>query len=280
MENNQQQKQLVSVLICAYYSENFIEDTVNSIRNQDYKNIEILILDNNSKDKTNEILNDLSLKDSRIKIFKSDYNLGAYGGLNYLLEKARGEYYAIQDHDDLWHSQKLSKQIDFLSNNLDFIGCGTGCFGFFENDHKFNYGKRPQIDYYGWHPSIVFRKTNKRYDLNVTSYTDYHFVRYILCENKKLIYNFSEPYSLHRIRKDSKNLGTKWLNLLNIFEAMKSDNRSFLDKIWLIYASIIPNKIVNYLSVHIISPKKYYNINELKDSEIGKEYLKYIIKNN
>lgn len=272
-------KPLVSVLICAYNSENYIYDTVDSVRNQDYKNIEILILDNNSKDKTNKIISDLSLLDSRIKIFKSDRNLGAYRGLNFLLEKAQGEYYAIQDHDDLWHPKKTSVQIDFLNNNPEFIGCGTGYVVFLEKDRKINYGKRPQIDYYSWHPSSVFRKTKKRYDMSAKSYTDYHFFRYVLCENKKLIYNFNEPYSLHRMRGDFQNLGTRWLKISNIREAMKSDNRKFLDKIWLVYASIVPKKIVHYISIRIISRNKYRNITELKNDTIGKEYLKYITKN-
>ena len=109
----------VSVILCTYNAEKYIRATLESILCQSYTTIEILILDNNSKDTTVDIIK--SYKDTRIHIYSSEKNLGPYGGLNFLLEKATGEYIAIQDHDDLWRREKLEKQIEFLEKHKQYI---------------------------------------------------------------------------------------------------------------------------------------------------------------
>ena len=103
---------LVSVLICTYNSWDYIFNTLQSVIFQTYKNIEILILDNNSSDET--VNNIKSFKDPRIKIFEQNKNIWPYQWLNVLLEKAKGEYIAIQDHDDLRHPKKIEKQIELF----------------------------------------------------------------------------------------------------------------------------------------------------------------------
>src|SRR5680860_1452252 len=100
----------VSVLICTYNAQKYIETTLQSILDQSYTTLEILILDNNSTDHTLDILQKFT--DKRIQIFPSKKNLGPFGGLNFLLEKSIGEYVAIQDHDDIWHPEKIEKQIN------------------------------------------------------------------------------------------------------------------------------------------------------------------------
>jgi glycosyltransferase involved in cell wall biosynthesis len=109
----------VSVVLCTYNAEKYIRATLESILYQSFKDIEILILDNNSKDTTINIIK--TYKDARIYLYPSEKNLGPYGGLNFLLKKAKGEYIAIQDHDDLWHPEKLAKQVAFLEKNKKYI---------------------------------------------------------------------------------------------------------------------------------------------------------------
>jgi len=110
---------LVSVIISAYNAEKFLIPTLKSVLQQTYKNIEVLIFDDASRDNTYGLRKKIT--DDRIKRFRSEKNLGPYKGLNYLLDKAQGEYIAIQDHDDIWHSEKLEKQIDFLQKNKKYI---------------------------------------------------------------------------------------------------------------------------------------------------------------
>ena len=128
---------LVSVLICAYNAQKFIEATIRSVMAQTYRNIEILVLDNNSSDGTVAILEGLKRQEARLRLYGGKKNLGAYGGLNYLLERAAGTYIAIQDHDDLWHPDKIARQVEFLEKNHAYVGCGTAIINYYERYDTF-----------------------------------------------------------------------------------------------------------------------------------------------
>lgn len=201
----------VSVLLCTYNAEKYITNTLKSILNQTYTDMEILILDNNSSDKTLDILNTFS--DHRINIFPSKKNFWPYGWLNYLLEKAAGEYIAIQDHDDLWHTQKIEKQIIFLEENNKYIWCGTKTLMRYEWDKMgFEYYLWKE-NYYTIHPSLVFRN-NKKYRYPNTVYmADALFQKKVLCNWKKLIYNIDETLTMHRVRDGAHNYSYKWYKL-------------------------------------------------------------------
>ena len=201
----------VSVLLCSYNAEVYIRATLQSLLAQTYTNIEILILDNNSKDTTVEIIK--SYKDTRIHLYPSEKNLGPYWGLNFLLEQATGEYIAIQDHDDLWHPQKLAKQIAFLDNNHKYIWCGTKTLMRYEWDQMgFEYFLWKE-NYYTIHPSLVFRN-NKHYRYPHTVYMcDALFQKNILCHWKKILYNIDETLVMHRVRDGAHNYSYKWYKL-------------------------------------------------------------------
>jgi glycosyltransferase involved in cell wall biosynthesis len=92
---------LISVIIPTYNVENYIIDSVNSIINQTYKNIEIIIVDDNSNDNTFKILNSLKELDSRIKLYKNNKNLKIVNTLNFAISVSSGEYIARMDGDDI-----------------------------------------------------------------------------------------------------------------------------------------------------------------------------------
>ena len=151
---------LVSVLICTYNAEKTIEETLRSCLDQTYTHFEILIHDDQSKDRTIELIK--TIGDKRIRIIDSGKKLWPYRWLNFLLEHAKGKYIAIQDHDDLWKPEKLEKQVRFLEENEGYVGCWTRTLIWYEWDNKW-------YEYYLWesfhytiHPSLVFRN-NKRY---------------------------------------------------------------------------------------------------------------------
>ena len=113
----------VSVIIPAYNAAGFIRETVQSILEQTYTNFEIIICENGSTDNTKEVLS--SFEDSRIKVFFLDENLHAAGARNEGVKAAVGDYIAYIDADDLWHKDKLEKQIAFMKEN-DAAFCFTG----------------------------------------------------------------------------------------------------------------------------------------------------------
>lgn len=110
-------EELVSIIMPLYNSEKFIDVTLKSVLNQTYKNFEILITDDLSKDDgANKVL-EYQKKDSRIKLFKLKVNSGAGIARNNSIAKAKGRYIAFLDSDDLWKPNKLEKQIEFMKKN-------------------------------------------------------------------------------------------------------------------------------------------------------------------
>lgn len=210
---------LVSILVVAYNAEKFILATVQSCLNQSYRNIELLILDNASNDKTVDLLR--NVKDRRLKVFAKDTNLGPYVGLNFLLDQARGKYIAIQDHDDIWFPKKIEKQIGFMKNNKEFSACGTETFYFYEKRKVLLLDKCQGITDFVNHTSLFFPNKGYRYNPDYVL-TDEHFEKKILRNDGDLLC-IGEPLTIHRIRKDGNNLSHQRFaftkkNLLDFFE--------------------------------------------------------------
>ena len=117
MEENLKNEPLVSIITPLYNCEKYIEETILSVINQTYKNWEMIIVDDCSKDKGVEIVEKYQRLDSRIKLYKNEINLGGAGTRNKCIEKAKGKYIAFLDSDDLWKKEKLEKQISFMEKN-------------------------------------------------------------------------------------------------------------------------------------------------------------------
>lgn len=118
---------LVSIITPTYNSEAFIAQTIESVQNQTYQNWEMIIVDDASSDGTVDLIQKFIKYDSRIQLHKLIENSGAGVARNYAVQLAKGKYIAFLDSDDVWKSQKLKKQVDFLmENNLPFT------FSFYE----------------------------------------------------------------------------------------------------------------------------------------------------
>ncbi|NLM99365.1 MAG: glycosyltransferase family 2 protein [Campylobacteraceae bacterium] len=119
----------VSILIPVYNRENLIEETVQSALNQTYKNIEIIVVDNQSKDKTWEVLQKLASQDERIKIFQNETNIGPVRNWKRCIDEASGEYGKILWSDDLIAPDFLEKTVPYLENkDVGFVFIGTEIF--------------------------------------------------------------------------------------------------------------------------------------------------------
>lgn len=100
---------------------NTLEKSVNSIINQTFKDFEFLIVDDFSTDGSLKILKKLEKKDSRIKVFQNNINLGLTKSLNLLINKSKREYIARQDGDDLSLHSRFKDQLYYLeSGEYDF----------------------------------------------------------------------------------------------------------------------------------------------------------------
>ena len=105
---------VVSVVIPVYNAEKYIEETINSVLQQTFKDFEIIAVDDCSTDNSLQILNALAEKDARIRVFKNEKNSRVAETRNFGVQHAKGEFIALLDADDKWKVDKLQKQLDFL----------------------------------------------------------------------------------------------------------------------------------------------------------------------
>ena len=116
---------LVTVLLPCYNSEKYLKECIDSILKQSYAKFELLIINDGSIDKTGSIIN--QYKDDRIVYVENDKNEGIVKSLNKGIAIASGKYIARMDADDLMHTERLQKQVEFLerpeNHDIGIVGC-------------------------------------------------------------------------------------------------------------------------------------------------------------
>lgn len=105
--------ELVSIVMPSFNTAPFIAESIKSVLAQTYYDWELIIVDDCSTDNTDDVVKPF-LSDSRIHYLKNDKNSGAAVSRNRALREANGRWIAFLDSDDLWMSDKLSKQISFM----------------------------------------------------------------------------------------------------------------------------------------------------------------------
>lgn len=121
--------ELVSIIMPSYNTGRFIGETIESVLAQSYKNWELIIVDDCSKDDTDDIVSQY-LADARVHYIKNEINSGAASSRNRAIMEAHGKWIAFLDSDDIWYPEKLERQISFMK----------------ENDYHFSYTKYEEID--------------------------------------------------------------------------------------------------------------------------------------
>jgi glycosyltransferase involved in cell wall biosynthesis len=115
------QQPLISVLMPAYNSELYIAEAIESILNQSYQNIELIIFDDGSSDNTRQVIQ--SFDDPRIVKILSDQNYGVVRARNDMIDRASGQYIALMDADDIADRTRLEKQLRSLeAGECDLCG--------------------------------------------------------------------------------------------------------------------------------------------------------------
>ena len=108
-----------------YNAEHYLVDSIKSILNQSYSDLEFLIVDDCSSDNSYNIIKRFADKDPRIRHFKNNINKGLTKNLNFLISISKGTYIARMDADDISLGQRFEKQIDFLEKNISIDILGT-----------------------------------------------------------------------------------------------------------------------------------------------------------
>lgn len=113
---------MVTVIIPTFNRAHILASSVNSVLDQTYSDLEVIVVDDGSTDNTKEILS--TIKDNRLR-YVYQKNAGACAARNKGIELAQGEYIALHDSDDIWHKDKLQKQMEIFKkfNDVDLVFC-------------------------------------------------------------------------------------------------------------------------------------------------------------
>ena len=109
----------ISVIMSVYNGETYLEEAIESIRNQTFENWELIVINDCSTDSTAQILERISLEDERIKVHTNEVNLKLPASLNKAISFSTGKYIARMDSDDIALSDRLEKQYKFMEENSD-----------------------------------------------------------------------------------------------------------------------------------------------------------------
>lgn len=145
--SNEPKTALVSVVIPLYNGETYITETITSILKSDYPSFEIILIDDGSTDKSKKIAESLSQIHKNVHVFSFPKNRGMSHALNFGIERAKGDYIARINQDDLMLPDRLRKQVEFLKAHLDHYAVG-GSIELFNDNGK-------TID------KIIFPQTNE-----------------------------------------------------------------------------------------------------------------------
>jgi glycosyltransferase involved in cell wall biosynthesis len=115
---------LISVIVPVYNSEQYLRECLDSVFAQTLENFEIILIDDGSTDGSEEIYN--SFDDKRLRIYRQE-NRGVALARNYAMSLALGEFIACLDSDDIWRSDKLKVQYNFISNHSEYSLVGSYC---------------------------------------------------------------------------------------------------------------------------------------------------------
>ena len=163
----------VSVLIPTYQRFDLAQRALNSVLAQDYRDFEVLVIDDHSPADIREKLK--TLESERVKVILKDKNRGCANSLNLGLKEARGNYIAVLEDDDQWTDKtKLSRQVQFLDQHPDYILVGAAGVHV-DAEGRVIHDKELPTDDSGirdiilirnifFHSGVLFRKTKDNYD--------------------------------------------------------------------------------------------------------------------
>ena len=126
----------ITIGIPVYNGEEFLEEKITSILNQDFTNFELIISDNASTDSTKEICSKFATNDKRVKFFSHEKNLGATWNFNFILKKARGEYFMWTSADDKILPEFYEKNIEILEKNPTIV-CSASQVKYFGKNRNY-----------------------------------------------------------------------------------------------------------------------------------------------
>ena len=182
---NENRKPVVSVIMPAYNAERFIEEAVASVVNQSFTDWELIIIDDGSKDETVSVAKAIAQQDDRITVICNQQNMGVARTRNRGFDLAKGQWVALLDSDDIWHSDKLEKQLELAEKtNADIVYCSYGIVDINGEKAREPYITLPQVsledmlrqNYIGCSTVVMSEKITEKYRF----VTDFYHEDYVM----------------------------------------------------------------------------------------------------
>lgn len=238
---------LVSVIVPTFKSSRYLKESIQSIENQTYSNWEMIVVDDTPEDDgTQDILN--SFNDFRIKYIKPEQRLGMVKSLNYAVKLAQGDFIARMDADDISHSERFERQVNYLlgHENVGVVGCN--CYTIDESDHitgcilhpteNTDIKTKMMFNVAFIHPSVMMRKellTHYQYNEECFCCEDYEFWSRLMKVTN--FHNLSEKLVKYRILNNGA--------MQSQLKALKADNEYYIR-----HTSILKKSYDNVLSYY------------------------------
>ncbi|HAE61826.1 MAG TPA: glycosyl transferase [Eubacteriaceae bacterium] len=248
---------ICSVVIPVYNRENYIAQTLESVRKQSFSDIEIILIDDCSTDGSYDLMRELSKADHRISVYKNEKNLGVADTRNKGVALARGKYIALLDSDDIWLYDKLEKQMNHLKEkdcrlsycSYGFIDKnGNDIGGVFKVPSSIDLGGLLKRNVISCSTVLAERELFEKYPFNKTYYHE-DLVEWInMLKECKVSYGYTKELAKIRIMKGSKS----------------GDKLNAAKQRWLIYRNHMDMNLVvssfYFLNYALFSAIKYRSI--------------------
>lgn len=127
---------LISVILPVYNNALHLPSCIESLLNQSYKNIEIIAIDDFSRDDSYKFLKLFRKLDKRLKVYRNVKHYGSAMTLNRAVRRVKGQFVAVMDPEDIAYKDRLKKQVNFLLKNPKIVAVGTQCTYIDEKDKK------------------------------------------------------------------------------------------------------------------------------------------------
>tara|TARA_B100001057_G_scaffold499678_1_gene611253 strand:- start:11321 stop:12136 length:816 start_codon:yes stop_codon:yes gene_type:complete len=198
---------LISVIIPCFNNEDTLSDAIKSITRQTYQNFEIIIINDNSSDRSIDSIKEILNKDKRVRVIHNRRNMGSGPSRNIGIKSSEGKYICFLDADDLWINTKLEDQLNFmLKNNYDF-----SYTSFYERNNDKIYVKsiinnvtKLKLLFSNPIPCITVMYEKKKFknifQPDLQRAQDFgHWV--LMLKNKRKAFGFNKPLSIYSRRK-------------------------------------------------------------------------------
>ena len=204
---------MISVVMPAYNAEKTIRHAIDSVLSQSYKDFELIVINDSSKDTTKEIIEEYINRDKRVRIINNNVNSGVSFSRNKGVFNAKGEYIAFLDSDDIWRQDKLEKQLRLMEKKNAVLSYTASSF-IDQNGHAYNYIMQAEEktslstllrkNLVSCSSAVVRADVMKTIEMPNDKMHEDYYVWITILRQYKYAYGINEPLLIYRLSDNSK----------------------------------------------------------------------------